>query len=237
MRVIFVLALMCSGVAAASADDRMIQLAERFASRGVTDRISEPVGVVTAAATSPTPTESQPLGATPSAAGKLVSRNDALDAGSSWVMNTLTALGIVISLVLLARWAYTRFGGRVAVRSSPVIEVLSRTSVAPRNHVLLLRVGSRVLVVSDSPGGMRTLADLNDPQEVASLIGAVAAARDNSLSRNFTRMLHSFNVQHDERRADLDGGDDEEFTADRARNSISSLLSRVRLLSGRGGAA
>lgn len=184
--------------------------------------------------------ESQPLGPPEPAADKLVTRTGggAIDSSGSTLFDTLTALGVVIGLALLGRWLYTRFTGRTgASRTSPVVEVLARTSVAPRNHVLLLRVGSRILVVSDSPGGMRTLSDIDDPEEVASLIGAVSAAHDSSLTRNFTRMLQGFNGQYDRTRPDDEGGDDHEHTLDRARDSISSLIARVRLLGDRGGAA
>jgi len=54
-----------------------------------------------------------------------------------------------------------------------IVEVLSRTTVAPRSHVVLMRVGTRILVVSDSPAGMRTLASVEDAEEVAELLGAI----------------------------------------------------------------
>lgn len=227
-------------VAPVRAGETLSDLAERFTTPAPAN-VSEPASAGGSVA-SPESPESQPLGPVDPAADSLVSaRNDTSSLSSgSWIMDTLTALGVVLGIILGLRWLYLRYAGRgIAVaRSTPVVEVLARTSVAPRNHVLLLRVGSRILVVSDAgSSGMRTLADIEDPEEVASLIGAVSVTRDNSMTKNFTRLFHSFNGQYDEQRTDLEGGDDDEHAVDRARDSLSSLLNRVRILGNRGGAA
>ena len=93
-----------------------------------------------------------PLGPTP-ADGEVGSAGDKAPLlGRNWMMNTLAALGVVIGLIFLLRWIAKRsgMGGGVRVSaSSPIVEVLSRTTVAPRSHIVLLRVGSRILVVND----------------------------------------------------------------------------------------
>ncbi len=149
-----------------------------------------------------------------------------------WLLKTLTALGVVIGLALLVRMGYARLGGKVATSQSPVVEVLSRTNVAPRSHVLLLRVGGRVLVVSDSSAGMRTLASVDDPEEVADLLGAVSAAKPASISRGFAQLFQRFNEEH-EQQDKLDDAGSPEQRVGRVRESMSDLLARVRGL-GRG---
>ncbi len=155
-----------------------------------------------------------------------------------YVLSTLAALGVVIGLVFAARWAYTKMGGTVIARSSPIVEVLSRTPVAHKSHVLLLRVGQRVLVVGDSGGGgLRTLADLNDAEEVAAVLQSVTAGQETSVSRSFNALVSRFN--HDaegggrESRLEL-GGDDSEVRMDRTRDALSGLASRLRTLGGAG---
>ncbi|MCC6681711.1 MAG: flagellar biosynthetic protein FliO [Phycisphaeraceae bacterium] len=207
-------------------------LAQQLAETRANTETEAPAPVETSAV------EAQPLGSVvPDQSGPSDPADSGVfDTGNSWLLSTLTALGVVLGLVLLLRWLFVRyFGGRLAVRSTPVVEVLSRSLIAPRQHVLLLRVGSRILVVSESPGGMRTLADVDDPEEVASLIGAVSSARDNSISRGFSRMLHGFHGQYEDKQTELEGGDDGEVAVDRARDSLDGLLSRVRLMSGRQG--
>ena len=125
--------------------------------------------------------------------------------------------------------------GRVAApASTSVLEVLSRVSIAPRNHVLLMRLGSRILVVGDSPAGLRTLADIADPEEVAGLLAAVVAAKPNSISAGFSQMIGRFQgAYHDDARVADEGNDTAELHVDRARDRLSSLLSRVRSMSSR----
>ena len=158
---------------------------------------------------------------------------DEFDTGGSWIIDTLAALGVVIGLVLLLRWAWLRATGRPSVSSTPAVEVLSRTAVAPKNHVLLLRVGERVLVVSDSSTGMRTLANVDDEQEVADLLASVNAAKENSVSGNFRQLLGRFGQSHEEQAwGDLeDGRDEAEHVFDRARDNVTGLKSRIRNLS------
>lgn len=148
----------------------------------------------------------------------------------SWLIQTLGALGVVVALILLLRFFWMRFSGQVGFSGqSQVIEVLSRTAVAPRNHVLLLRLGQRVLVVGDSVAGLRTLAQLDDPQEVAALLTAISAARSNSVSKTFSTLLGRFNHDYsDDIRFGDEGGDDLEHVVDRTGNRLSDLLWRMR---------
>ena len=155
--------------------------------------------------------------------------------GAAWFLQTITALGIVIALALGVRYVYSRMGGKVASYASPVVEVLSRTTVAPRSHVMLLRVGGRVLVVSESSAGMRTLASIDEAQEVADILGAVSAAKPTSISKGFSQFLHKFHDEHE-------GESDDAVVVDaapqgRMRESVSGLLARVRSMGREGGAS
>ncbi len=149
--------------------------------------------------------------------------------GGSWMLQTITALGVVIGLILLLRAAWSRLTGQVvATGHSPVVEVLSRTTIAPRNQLLLIRLGQRILVVGDSPAGLRTLAHVDDPEEIASLLTAISAAKPNSISQNFSQLLNRFNGEYESDALDVEGGDAAEHRIDRARNSLSGLLARIR---------
>lgn len=154
-----------------------------------------------------------------------------------WFIKTLTALGIVVGLALFIRWVYIRLGGKVAASSNPVVEVLSRTAVAPRSHVMLLRVGGRVLVVSESSAGMRTLASLEDDQEVADILGAVDAAKPNSISRGFGQLLNRFNEDYDQQPDGLGTADADAHRTGGPRETVSGLLSKVRAMGRQGGAS
>lgn len=149
---------------------------------------------------------------------------------SNWVLDTLAALGVVVGVVLLTRWAMGRLSGRVSVSGgrSPV-EVISRTAVAPRNHVILLKVGQRIVVANDSPTGMRTLTEIIDPEEVALLLAETAAGASPGVQGGFRQLMGKLNGDYDAAdRAANEGGDESEHFVDRARDRLSALRSRVR---------
>jgi flagellar biogenesis protein FliO len=82
------------------------------------------------------------------------------------------ALAVVIALILLLRWGGRRiFGLPGAGRASHAVQVLSRSALTPRQQVVLLKVGRRVLVVADNGSQMNSLCQITDPDEVATLVG------------------------------------------------------------------
>ena len=162
--------------------------------------------------------------------------------GGNWLFNTLAALGIVIALVFAIRWGLRR--GGVVTSAAPrgsVVEVLSRSTVAPRSHVVLMRVGQRILVVSDSSAGMRTLASIQDPEEVAELLGAVASSSPTSMTHGFQNVMGKLSSQWSDSdsgvASDADGQPDEDLQMDRTRGALSSLRGRLASMSKAGGAA
>ncbi|WP_432799468.1 FliO/MopB family protein [Poriferisphaera sp. WC338] len=155
---------------------------------------------------------------------------------TSWIMSTLTSLGVVIAVILGIRWAYMKMGGKGVSRSTPVIEMLSRTAVAPKNHVVMLRVGGRILICSDSSAGMRTLTEITDPEEVAELLASVSASSQQSVTRAFQNVLGKYGEDYDQsgRLSGEEGGDVNEYQTDRARESVTTLLGKVRAMAGAG---
>ena len=228
-----------------AAQRRLAELAQRYGTAPA--RSAGAPKLRTAAETTPAPAveaapapaiEELPLGANAAALG--VDDGGTAPAGGidepsgGYVLSTLAALGVVIGLVFAARWAYAKMGGTVVTRPSSVVEVLSRTAVAPKSHVLLLRVGQRVLVVGDSGGGgLQTLAELSDAEEVASVLQSVTAGRESSVTKNFNSLMSRFqqDPQGPGGRA-LEGGDDSEVHLDRTRDALSGLANRLRTLGG-----
>ncbi|MFN3166317.1 MAG: FliO/MopB family protein [Phycisphaeraceae bacterium] len=163
--------------------------------------------------------------------------------GDGWLLSTLAALGIVLVLVFGLRWMLRR-GGIVptAAPQGSIVEVLSRTTVAPRSHVVLMRVGPRILVVNDSPNGMRTLATIEDPGEVAELLGAVDAARPTSMTKSFSGVMSrlSSGWSSDDDPADaIEPGErlGDGVTMDQTRGAVSSVRGRLAALASGGGGA
>lgn len=189
------------------------------------------------------PNESLPLGAgqgdlfggdaDPAASGSM---------GDGWLLSTLAALGVVLAIVFGIRWLLRR-GGVVstAAPQGGVVEVLSRTTVAPRSHVVLMRVGTRILIVSDSPSGMRTLDTVQDAEQVAELLGAIDSAKPASMSQNFGSVMKKLSGQWSGDASEVEPvpltPGESHSDEDRASGAISSLRGRLAALSDVGGRA
>ena len=83
------------------------------------------------------------------------------------------SLGIVIGLILTVKW----FGGRLfaapgaGARASRAIQVLTRSPLSPRQQLVLIRVGRRLVLVADGGAQSSTVCEITDPDEVAALVG------------------------------------------------------------------
>ncbi|MEQ9459567.1 MAG: flagellar biosynthetic protein FliO [Phycisphaeraceae bacterium] len=216
-----------TALSAPASADRLATLAIQLTEPGTSESPSrDQAASAQPEATLLAPTESlrsddQPLGTTSEQQQPLPTT----DAGQSswWLLETAAALGCVIALIFIARWGYQKISGQSfsPTRSTATVEVLSRTTVAPRSQVLLLRIAGRVLVCADSPQGMNCLSEISDPSEVAQLLGRSARDPDLQPSNTFNHVL-----------AELENDDDDqttqELSLDRAREDLSRLLSRVR---------
>jgi flagellar biogenesis protein FliO len=99
------------------------------------------------------------------------------------LLPTGIALGATLLVIVLARSAVKRFGGRLpgAKRPQGVVEVLARYPVARGQHVVLLKVGRRVIVAHQGPQGMQPLSEFTGDSDVADLMARCeAGARERS---------------------------------------------------------
>jgi flagellar protein FliO/FliZ len=110
------------------------------------------------------------------------------------------ALGIVLGLVFICRWAARwMFPSAGVGRSSQVMKVLSRSVIAPRQQLLLIQVGRRLVLVGDCGQQMNALAEISDPDEVAGLLGQLRADAPAAESRNpFAPLLGRAQKQFDD---------------------------------------
>ena len=103
-------------------------------------------------------------------------RNGEPAAGGGWVQ-TLVALGIVAALIFAVRYVLRRYAGRTGGKAtSNALEVLTRTPVSPRQQLLLVRLGRRLVLVGCGPEGMTPLTEVTDREEVASLLATASGS-------------------------------------------------------------
>ena len=131
-------------------------------------------------------------------------------ASQTWMSDTAFALLAVLAVlgvlvVGLRSVAAKRGGGLNGRAPSPagVLEILGRYPVGRGVSLILLRLDRRVLLISQSSGGrfsggtMTTLAELAEPEDVASILTKVRDADGDSLAERFRTMLSTFDTSHE----------------------------------------
>lgn len=118
----------------------------------------------------------------------------------SWV-RSVGSLAAVVGVILFLAWGAKSLsrGGPLAGRAkrTGVIEIISRTSLSPRQSLCLVRVGQRMVLVGVTPDALRTLDVIHDPNSVAALAGEATAVRSAENERAFRHTLENEKVQYD----------------------------------------
>lgn len=209
VRIVELLMLLVAWLALGTASSLAQERSGAFSFDNETERLETPFGTVRG---SRTKLEMEDLSATSSSQGTdptsadspsgtpLPRRSDAAtrdanrapgNAAASWSGTVWPLLFVVGLIVAGAKWLKAR--SPAAARSLPVevFEVLGRKAIDPRTSVLLARCGSRLLVLSQSPHGLQTLAEITDPVEIDCLAGLCRSTqRDQTLVETFRAMLH-----------------------------------------------
>ncbi len=114
------------------------------------------------------------------------------------VVPTALALAGTIAAIFAARFLARRFGGKFfggalggAKRPSGVVEVLARYPFARGHHIVLIKVGRRVLVTHQSAQGIQTLSEFSSPAEVADIIARCEAGARGTEQFSFDSLLRS----------------------------------------------
>lgn len=124
------------------------------------------------------------------------SENSSATNRSSGTLQMLLSIGssllIVISLFLGLAWFYrktlnTTMGGGVPKQ---VVQVLGRTPIAARQQLVVVRFGSKLVLVSLVQGEARTISEITDPSEVDQLAGMCESAQPGSISSSFRSILN-----------------------------------------------
>lgn len=175
------------------------------------------------------PSEQRPLGADNRDTREPSQTAPSLGVGS-WGLRTAMALGVVVMLIFGLRIVIRRMTGVAgAGAAGGMVDVLARTSIGPRTQVLFLKINDRVIVAGQTPAGINTLAQIDQPEEVAAVLAQVNRQKNNSVSQGFSRLLSSFDrggEPDDLAQAQPDDGD----AVDRARSQVAGALDRLRRL-------
>jgi flagellar biosynthetic protein FliO len=107
-------------------------------------------------------------------------------------LRPLGALAVVAGLIFAVRWLLRRWAGSGPAGQAGPMEVLARASVAPRQQLLLVRLGKRLVLIGAGGGTMTTLAEVSDQAEVDELMQSVKAAHGAGLAGLLMRQKKGF---------------------------------------------
>ena len=145
-----------------------------------------------------------PLGPPPKAArgeaNRTPDRAGASGDGDEWMLRTGGALALVLALIFGARAVVKRAAGRAGLLGqlgaggrapSGILEVLGRYPAGRGQTLVLLRMDRRALLLSQSNAGFSLLAQVDDPDEMASLLVQARDAEGDSMAERFRGLLRS----------------------------------------------
>ena len=140
----------------------------------------------------------------------------------------MLSLALVVGLILFLKWGGKKIFGMPSVGHSGVMQVVSRTMLAPKQQLLLVRVGRRILIVGDSGGRLSGIGQIEDPDEVAGLLSQSKSAVDNTpKSVNFAGMFRRLGQSRTKRVEDADWSELEDAAMAPA-SERSGLLGGIR---------
>jgi len=158
---------------------------------------------------------------------------------------TMMSLIIVLTLIVICAYAFRRFAlGSRSRRGSSVIEIIARQPIlgSPKQSLSLVKLGHRFLLVGMSPNHIAPLLTIDDPDEIAHIMGLLEKQSPGSITNTFDKLFHRESQDyvyppgnsHDV----VEDGDDQFYDDDGRpvdspqwsgeRRELSSLLSKVK---------
>jgi flagellar protein FliO/FliZ len=182
---------------------------------------------------------------TSQAAAAPTTQADASEFGASRELDiprVAAALAIVLGLILAMRWAGRKFFPSAGVpRSGGAMKVLSRLVISPKQQLLMIQVGRRIVVIGDSSGQMSAVSEIADPDEVGSLVAQLAEEKSQHSFKGFGAMFNRAGNSFDEKNEQdeieapsppsTDSPSVDRAAEQDARGEINELADKVRLLS------
>lgn len=108
-----------------------------------------------------------------------------------WRVGDLLPLTIVLGLVAAAAWIVKRtMPARRLATGSGVLEIVARMPLSSKQSLVLVKMGRQLVLVGVSPDRVNTLCLVDDPDQVAELIGRIASQSPHSATTGFGQSLH-----------------------------------------------
>lgn len=159
--------------------------------------------------------------------GRRPSPNDptlATHAQTPWYRSSFGALGLVLGLLVFLYIGLRRWAPSLRVQDGGLIRILSRTAVGPRQSLMMVRVGQKLLLVGVSADRIERVCEIEDADEVAALTAQSAGGRQKG---DFSAWLDRESAEYARTPAD-DNIAETGVRSDSARKSLTELLQKLK---------
>jgi len=154
--------------------------------------------------------------------------------GGLSIWRSMLSLVLVLLLIVGGSFLLRRFmpsTNRFSKNSG--LEVLARCAIGAKQSICLVKMGPRLVLIGLSPNHMAALDVVNDPEDIAMILGRIEASVPDSISRSFGQYFRQesgqFNEKSDEQPPTLEKDDLAEVRqVHLARHELSGLLEKVK---------
>lgn len=92
------------------------------------------------------------------------------EAGASWYRSSLGAMVVVLGLIAALYLVMRRWSPSLKTSGSGIVQVLGRTVLGPRQSLVLVQLGQRLVLVGVSADRMERICEVADAGEVSTLL-------------------------------------------------------------------
>jgi flagellar protein FliO/FliZ len=149
--------------------------------------------------------------------------------GGMDLFRVVLSLAGVVVLVLVLRWVGRRYlsmpGGS---GGSKVMKVVARSTLSPRQQLLMIQVGRRLVVAANSGGQVNTLCQITERPEVEEILAQLRMRGD---SAGFGNVLGKAQQGMDEEKTDPSTGLEPVAGEEDIKAGLSGLTDKIRSMS------
>jgi flagellar biogenesis protein FliO len=100
------------------------------------------------------------------------------------------ALGAVLLLIFSLRWMIRSLGGyQTGKAANRAVQVLTRTTISPRQQMIVVQFGRRLLLVGSAGSELKSLCQIDEPDEVAEVLAQIRQGSGTLTTRSFGTMF------------------------------------------------
>ena len=150
------------------------------------------------------------------------------------------SLLIVLTLIVGVTYCFKRFGLNSKRNFMPAgVEVLARSNMNPKQSLCLVQLGNRLVLLGQSPNHISSLQTIDDPDEIADIMGQLGQKKTSSITNTFSKLFHRENelyenYEHPDISLDIEDNQDQNQPDPQwcqAKGELSSLLDKVKGMS------